>query len=321
VKIGEGMASQAHATKMSPAMLHPAILFRVGRAKLRARMARRPMLPRDLWRLRALVALGTDTHIYKDQLTYYWGQVPYEIYGASEVMPIAINSWNKKWLTLVPDMAFYEFIALDEREKAQAESLTPQTVLTDQLQVGKSYELVLTQFYGQPLLRYRIGDIISVAATEDREANIALPQIVFKSTISGLIDLAGLARLDEKTLWAAISASGVKYEEWSARKEYDHNQTYVHIYIEPKEKTEPGNLAAVIDQKLREIDVDYRDIGDQLGVQAARVTVLAPGTFQRYFREQQEKGADLAHLKPPHMNTSDGIIDRLISLSREGKTK
>jgi hypothetical protein len=312
VKMGERMSEQAHGMKLSLSMLHPAILCRIARGKLRARMAHRPMLPKDLWDLKMLIALGADAEVYKERLAYYWGQTPYEIYGATEVMPIAVNSWNKKWLTLIPDMAFWEFIPFAECGKGQ-----PSTILTAELEPGQTYEVVLTQFYGMPLMRYRTGDLITVVARSDDDAGINLPQIAFKSTIGGLIDLAGLARLDEKTVWKAIVNSGLKCEEWSARKEYEQNQTYLRLYLELKENMEPDEIAQIIDKQLRAIDVDYRDIGEQLGLKPVKVTLLVPGTFQRYYETKQKEGADLAHLKPPHMNPSDAIIENLLRSNRE----
>lgn len=318
VKIGERMSEQAHGMKPSPAMLHPAVLYRIARAKVRSRMARRPMLPKDLWDLKALIAVGTDAKIYKAQLEHYWGKIPYEVYGATEAMPIAIHSWNKKWLTLVPDIAFWEFIPLAERAKEEkAERYRPHTVLPSELEPGQSYEVVLSQFYGMPLLRYRVGDLITVVNIKDEEADINLPQIEFKSPIGALVNLAGLCELDEKTVWQAIANSGIKYEDWTARKEYDRNQAYLRLLIELKERREPDDVAQLIDQQLKTVDVDYQDIGDQLGLQPVRVTLLSPGTFQRYYEEKQKEGADLAHLKPAHMNASDTVIERLLILSQE----
>ena len=321
VKIGERMSEQSQAMKPSPAMLHPAVLLRVARAKARARRAHRPMLPKDLWNPRALIAVGADAKIYKEQLEYYWGVTPYETYGATEVMPIAVNSWNKKWLTLIPDMAFYEFIPLAERTKSeQDEGYQPRTVLTDELLPGQTYEIVLTQLYGMPLLRYRVGDLITVADLKDEEAGIALPQIMFKSSTGGLINLAGLTNLDEQTLWRAITSTGIKCEEWAARKDYDQSQTFLRVFMELREQRDPDEVARMIDQELRAADVDYRDLGEQLGLQPVRVTLLSPGSFQRYYQERQKEGADLAHLKPPHMNASEPIVQRLMALSGEETT-
>jgi len=48
--------------------------------------------------------------------------------------------------------------------------------------------------------------------------------------------------------------------------------------------------------------------------------MLSPGTFERYREEKAKEGADLAHLKPAHMNAPDAIIKRLLELSDAGIT-
>lgn len=50
-----------------------------------------------------------------------------------------------------------------------------------------------------------------------------------------------------------------------------------------------------------------------LGIRPLRVTILPAGSFQRYYENRKKAGADLAHLKPPHMNASDAIVEDLVS--------
>jgi phenylacetate-coenzyme A ligase PaaK-like adenylate-forming protein len=318
VKMGQGMAQQAQKTKPSLSMLHPAVLPRLGQAWLRCKIAKRPMLPRDLWPAKAIMTAGTDTAIYKDDIAYYWGRMPYEFYGSTEVACMALQCWNKKGMTFLPDVAFWEFIPEEERQKSKEnEEYQPSTVLLDEVEEGRVYELVLTQFYRMPLLRYRIGDIITIVALRDEEVEINLPQIVFKTRVGETIDLAGLTELDEKTIWRAISDTGVKYEDWAACKEYDQGQTYLRLYLELKESREAPEMERLIDEQLKVVDEDYRDMDALLGLQPVRVTLLSRGTFQRYYDQKRREGADLAHLKPPHMNAPDTIIQRLLQLSQQ----
>lgn len=322
VKVGEEMAGQAQRLRLSPAMLRPPVLFRLTEALLRSKIARRAMLPRDLWKAKAILTAGTDVSIYKEQITHYWGLVPHEIYASSEVFPMAMQAWNKKWLTFVPDTAFWEFIPEGERQKSRDNSeYQPATVLLDEVEPGKTYEVVLTHFYAMPLLRYRMRDLVTFVALRDEEAGIELPQMVFKARADDIVALAGLAELDEKTTWQALVGTGVKYEDWSARKEYERGQGYLSLYLELKEEREAGEVEKLVDQQLKAIDVDYRDLETMLRLQPVRVTLLSPGTFQRYYEEKHKEGADLAHLKPPHMNASDTVIQRLLLLSQEGQGK
>ena len=320
VKVGEQMSGQARTMKLSRSLMHPAILFRLARAKLRAGAG--PILPKHLWQPKAIMTGGTDTAIYKQQTAYYWGKEPYEAYGATEAFPMALQAWNKKGMTFVPDIAFLEFIPEEERKKEKADKgYHPATVLINEVEPGKDYELVLTHFYGMPLLRYRMRDLLTVAALEDTETGVKLPQFVFRARVDDVIDLAGLTQLDEKTVWRAIAESGVKYQDWTARKEYAHDKTFLHLYLEMKPGEKPGEkpdrLDELIDGKLQAIDVDYRDIGNWLNLQPVQVTVLASGTFAHYYQEKQKEGADLAHLKPPHMNATDTMIQRLLFFSQK----
>ena len=322
VKVGERMTEQAQGMRFSLAMLRPPVLTRIVRAWLTSKIARRTMLPKDIWKAKAIVTAGTDLHIYKDQIAYYWGKVPYEMYVCSEVFPMAMQSWNKKWLTFVPDTAFWEFIPEEELQKSKDNpEYQPATVLLDEIEPGKSYEVVITHFYGMPHLRYRIGDLVTCIAPRDEDTGVNLPQMVFKARVDDIINLAGLTALTEKTVWQAIENCGFKYEEWSARKEYEKDQSYLSLYLELKEEREAGEVAELVDQQLKALDVDYRDVGTMLGAQPVQVTLLTPGTFQRYSEEKQKEGADLAHLKPSHMNASDTIIQRLLQLSQEGQEK
>jgi hypothetical protein len=227
-----------------------------------------------------------------------------------------MQAWNKKWMTLVPDCAFFEFIPEEERQKiVENPGYQPKTILLNEVKPGKTYEVVVSHFYGMPLLRYRLHDLVTFVALSDEEAGIRLPQLVFKARVADMIPLAGLAQIDERTVWQAIENAGLKNSGWTAHKEYDNSHSYLRLYIELKKERTDSDIAQMLDHQLKAIDVDYRDIDKWLNLQPVRATSLPTGTFQRYFEEKQKEGADLAHLKPPHMNASDAVIQRLLRLS------
>ena len=121
--------------------------------------------------------------------------------------------------------------------------------------------------------------------------------------------------MDEKTVWEAITNTGIKYFDWIACKEYDQNQSFIQLYLELKEEREADEVASLIDEQLKIVDTDYRDIDSYLQQQPVRVTFLSPGTFQRYTDEKIKEGADLAMLKPAHMNTPAAVVQHLLQLS------
>ena len=217
-------------------------------------------------------------------------------------------------IDLFRSFEFIPYNELTESEGKHGDNIS--TVLLNELEEGKLYEVVITQFYGMPLLRYRINDVIKVVALKDEETGTELPQIEFQRRAGEIINLAGLTQLDEKTIWRAIANTGIKYVDWSACKEYSRNQTYLRIYIELKEKMELEELEKVIDEQLRIVDIDYRDLNSYLNLQPVKVTILAPGTFQAYIDEKVKEGADIAHLKPNRINAPESIIQKLLELSK-----
>jgi hypothetical protein len=313
IKIGEGFTESSGRMKLSRKMLHPQVMSRLLRALYVSKKEKRGILPKDLYPLKGLCCYGTDTAIYRDQLVYYWGKTPLEIYAATECGVIAANAWNKKNMTFVPNSCFLEFAPESEHLKSlQDKNYRPSTVLMNEVEVGKRYEIILTSFYGMPLLRYRLGDLIEIVSLEDAEAGVKVPQMKFISRVDGIIDIGGFTRLDEKTVWQAIANTKIKHIEWCIRKEYDVDHSVLHLYIETKEHIDTADIEKRVHEELAKLDSNYRDLENMLGIRPLRATSLPQGSFTRYYEARKREGADLAHLKPPHMNPRDTIVQELI---------
>ena len=320
VKMGDSFTESSGQLKFNRYMLHPQIMWRLIRAWWRSKREGRTLLPKDLWPLKGLACYGMDTVIYREKLKHYWGKQPLETYAATETAVIATHAWNKKYMTFVPSSCFLEFAPEGEWLKSrESKDYQPATVFLDEVKSGQRYEVIISSFYGMPFLRYRLGDLIKIVALEDEEAGIKLPQMVFESRADGIIDIVGFPRLDEKTVWQAIVNTGLKHEDWSIRKEYEQNQPIINLYIELKEEMETKEVERLIHQELITINRDYEDLQSTLGIQPLRVTILPVGSFKRYYEQKKASGADLAHLKPPHMNASDVVIQNLLEQANTGR--
>lgn len=322
VRMGEEFTEQTRSMNFSISMLHPKVASRLFQAWLRSKREKRGILPKDVWRPKGILVSGVDTAIYKDMVTHYWGVTPQEIYGGTEGQTYAMQSWNRKGMVFLPDFAFLEFIPYnDSPEDYDQRDEQPSTLLLNEVEEGKLYEVVITHFYGMPLLRYRLNDVIKVIAMKDDETGIKLPHIVFQRRVGEEIGLAGLARLDEKIIWQAIANTGIKHSDWAACKEYDENQTFLRLYIELKEERDAAEVATMVDEQLKKVDTDYKDIHEYLNQQPVRVTIVSPGTFQRYMDERIKEGANLAHLKPSHINPPEALIQELLQISEVNNKK
>ncbi len=320
VKIGERFAQGAGGTRLSSHLLNPKALLRLARAFVRSKLAGRPLLPKDLWRVKGVVCAGTDTSLYKDKIIYYWGAVPHEQYASTETMgTAAVQAWNKQGLFCFPDVVFWEFIPEEEwiRNRQDA-AYQPSTVLLNEVQPGQRYEVVITSFDGGPFLRYRLHDLVRFLAKRDEEAGIDLPPMVCSGRSDGLIDIAGFTGLmDEPLVGKAVHDTGIAYADWTIRKEETKEGAFLRLYIELKDDVAVEVIRQSVHENLKALNPFYANLESMLDVHPLEVTILPRGTFQAYSMEKQAAGADLAHMKPARMNPPDEIISDLLRLGRQ----
>jgi hypothetical protein len=298
-------------------LLKPKALVRIMKALLKSRLKGKPLQPRDIWNVRGALCGGMDTSVFTSKVAESWGIVTLEIYAATEFGIMAPQTWSRNGLTFFPETNFWEFITeQDYRVLASNPAFIPQTFMMNEVQPGREYVLVGTNFHGGALVRYILGDLVKIISLEDPIAGVRLPQAVVVSRIDNVIDIGGFTRLTEKTIWQAIEASGVPYEEWMARKEYRGKEPILHLYLELKDSSRAtDDIAEKIHVSLRQLDEPYRDLEEIAGLKPLFVSLLSKGTFRRYYEERQAAGADLAHLKPPHINASDTIVENLLRMS------
>ena len=314
VTVGNRFSQSSNKLDIRPLLSQPRVLFRLAKGLVKSKLARRPMLPKDLWSVKGIICSGLDSWVYKDKIKELWGRYPLDIYSGTEGGIIATQTWDCDGMTFIPNLNFLEFIPEKEHFKWQLDhSYKPKTVLLDEVKAGENYEVVITNFHGGALVRYRPGDMVKITSLRNDKLGIDIPQMVFERRADDLIDIAGFPRLDEKTVWQAIANTGIRYEDWSARKEYEQNEPIIRLYIELKEKIEVKEVERLVHQQLVTINQDYRDLESMLGIRPLRVTLLPAGSFQRYYEERKRGGADLAHLKPPHINPSDKVLSLLLA--------
>lgn len=318
-RMGEQFEQQTGSTKLSKELLDPATLWRLIKAVIIAKLHKRNILPKDIWKLKGIMTGGADTIVYGSKIEYYWGRKPLQGFGCTEGGNLAMQGWNGKGMVFSPDIAFLEFIPLDEHLKSKTDpGYQPKTVLYNELELG-IYEFVLTNFHGGALTRYRIGDLFEVIALRDDELGSPLPQLRFYSRADDVIDLGNLVRLTEKDIWRAIEATHVKYQDWTARKEFEGGNVILHVYLEPKqaENVVVRDFLPVLALELSKVSTEFESLHEILGYNPLRVSLLPVGSFDRYMKQKQQEGADLAHLKPPHMQPSDPIMERLFPIENQ----
>jgi hypothetical protein len=318
-RMGEQFGQQSNNSKPSKELLNPSMLWRLLRAVVIAKTQKRDILPKDIWHIKGIVTSGTDTEIYKDRIEHYWGKKPLEGFACTEAGIMAMQAWNLKGMVFFPANSFLEFIPLEEYQKNKEDpKYQPKTLLYNELDLG-FYELVLSNFNGGVLVRYRMGDLFEVIANSDETIGSELPQMRFYSRSDDIIDLGNFLRLTERGIWKTIEATGLKYVDWVAQKQIDSTYPTLHIYLELSlsENISEEKVQEKVRQSFSANFSDYNDMKEMLGIEPVAVSLLPAGSFDAFMKAKVEAGADLAHLKPAHMKPSDDILVNLVNVTKE----
>ncbi|NIP42097.1 MAG: GH3 auxin-responsive promoter family protein, partial [Gammaproteobacteria bacterium] len=112
----------------------------------------------------------------------------------------------------------------------------------------------------------------------------------------------------------SLESSGVPYTDWVARKEVDEGHVKLHIYIEPKSEVDfpMDDVIHKIDRYFLENLSEYRDMKEMFQYEPLIISLLPVGAFMAYMKAQQEAGADLAHIKPPHIQPNETVMGSLL---------
>jgi hypothetical protein len=313
VAVGEKLSQQSQKRDIKPLLSQPKVLFRLAKGLAKSRMAHRPMLPRDLWSLSGIMCGGTDGAVLREKVKKLWGRYPLDTYACTEAGVIATQTWDYEGMTFIPNLNFLEFIPEAEHFKWQMDnSYQPKTLLLNEVKDGHNYEMVITNFHGGAMVRYRMGDIIKLTSLKNEKLGIDIPQMTFERRTDELIDIAGFLRVTERTIWQAVENTNIPYADWTARKEVVEGRPMLHLYLELKDgyiASEKGMAKAVLEQ-LHKFDEGtmYSGLESMLDLNPIKVTLLPEGAFANYIAQRRAEGADLAHLKPRHINPSDAEL-------------
>ncbi|MGA2669879.1 MAG: GH3 auxin-responsive promoter family protein [Dehalococcoidia bacterium] len=302
---------------------HPKASTRLIKGLIKSKLAHRPMLPSDLWSLKAIVGGGTDGAIFQESVEELWGRRPLEIYAGTEGGIYATQTWNYEGMTFIPNLNFFEFIPEREWFKWQLNhSYQPKTILLDEVKAGEKYEIVITNFHGGIMTRYRPGDMVRISSLRNEKLNIDIPQMVFEKRADDLIIIFGVGYLTEKAIGEAVENTGIPYVDWTACKEVVSNKPVLNIYIELKGNyiASEQSVAVSVQDELEKLDSVYHfnlykyaygNATKFLGLRPIAVTFLPQGAFSSYISQQRSEGAALESLRPPHINPSDEVLSLL----------
>lgn len=267
--------------------------LRYVRAKYISRRDGRPVLPGDIFRLKAFFYAGTDARCYRDRLTQAWKMQPMELAAGTETTCIGAETWEHKGMVFFPDACFYEFIPEAEmRRNLRDSNYEPRTCLMDGVRTGETYELVVSVLHGGAFMRYRIGDLYHCLSA----GSGALPRFTFVDRVPSVIDIAGFTRITESSMQEVIRLSRLTLGDWTLKKEFDgRDNPFLHMYLEIPPEAQGSEVAirSLLTEHLslyfKYFDSDYGDLKKLLNMEPLEITVLKFGTIAAYERRMGER--------------------------------
>ena len=324
VVVGNKFSQSTNKVDIRPLLTRPKALLRLAKGMAKSKLSRRSMLPKDIWSVKGILSSGLDSSVYRDKIKELWGKYPLDLYTGTEGGVIATQTWDYDSMTFVPSLNFLEFIPEDEHFKWRLDpEYQPKTVLLDEVEAGENYEVVISNFHGGALVRYRPGDMVRITSLRNESLGIDIPQMAFERRADDLLDFV-FVRLTEKTVWQAIENTGIAYEDWVAFKK--DGQPVLSIYLELQNgyQGSEAEIAATIREQILRSDSQhkgtealYRDEFATMIDFKVEVNTLSPGAFAHFTEQRRAEGADLAHLKPPHINPSQRVLDLLTEKPEE----
>lgn len=247
---------------------------------------------------------GANFSIYNDNVNYYSGNTPIysPCYAASEGI-IGINPYASKIrYVVIPDTVFYEFIPLGEFDKKN-----PRTLCSDELEIGKSYELVITTYTG--LYRYRLGDVVKVVDFYNNS-----PEIEFLYRRNQVLNMVS-EKTTEDHLTTAIknTKNNLKLNliDYTAIADNSITPGRYKFYFEIKGKITKDlvrNIEVTLDKELRNCNLAYNRFRSKNGLAMPKIIIVEEGTFNNIKEFLFKKGISKNQIKIPRVVTTNKKI-------------
>jgi len=265
---------------------------------------------------------------YIPTLDYYSGGLPLActMYASSEcyfglnLNPIC-NPSDVSY-TIMPNMGYFEFLPHDDSSSNSSSTLSrdspPPLVDLADVEVGKSYELVLTGYSG--LCRYRVGDVLQVTGFHNNA-----PQFRFVRRKNVLLSIDS-DKTDESELQNAVENASVLLKEFNTSVvEYTsfadtksipgHYVIYWELLMKDSRHAPSGDVLEKCCLMMEEsLNAVYRQgrVSDR-SIGPLEIRVVKKGTFEELMDYAISRGASINQYKVPRCVTFTPITELLDS--------
>ena len=254
-----------------------------------------------LWpNLSVIYGIATSVYTpYTRSVREMAGDIPFDhsIYGASEGLIGTVDHLNDERRLLVLDSCYFEFIDIENDNNILS---------LDELEVGKEYEIVLTNQAG--LYRYHMGDIVRV----DSYLNDC-PYLVFSHRKGHLISITG-EKTSEEHLEDVVKKieeeSKTKIDDWSVyvRSGTGHKSVYA-LLLENSDGKDLSKYSEMADEYLRKVNKIYDRFRKTGPIAPLKIENQEPGAHKAWRDYKVSQGVSSIQVKPVRVLDNDEKLD------------
>ena len=272
-----------------------------------------PIIPR-IWKSCSFISgIGSaDFSIYVGEMRKYAGDIPFDfgIYGASEGLFAVCFEPNRDQFLIVPDSVFYEFLPVD--------STDGKTYLLDELEIGKEYEMIITNDSG--FYRYCIKDVVRVTDYRGK-----CPVIQFSYRRNQLLNAVG-EKTSEAAAREAIRAfaeeTGCPVDDFCFSIDISgHAPCYAVIIEDHRNAAQHADTAAyaeILDRHLSENNHAYGFERKSGSLDPLKLCFTDVPINTLYHEARAESGSSDNQLKPLHIANTESKKKELEEILKRG---
>ncbi|GAB1541854.1 GH3 auxin-responsive promoter family protein [Scytonema sp. NUACC21] len=263
------------------------------------------LTPKRAWSDLSYIATarGGTSDFYFERFPAYLEDTPVfgAVFATAEGTLSIYHEINNNGSILAIETGFFEFIPEDQWEAEH-----PKTLLATEVQPGKLYRILMTNYSG--FYRYDIGDVVEVLGFYEQT-----PLIVFRYRRGGLLS----STTEKTTEFQATQVMQALQQEFALPLEdfcitLSENEFPAHYLVNIElvpghTLSDPQAFIASFDRKLKEINVYYGSKRkDQ--VPPPRLRILEVGSFAVVRQRQLQKGIPDSQLKFPHISEDRSFL-------------
>lgn len=250
--------------------------------------------PRLTW---AYGMIGSNLKVYVEKFRRSVGNIPLHNMGfaAAEGFFSMVTELDVDDGVLLPQCLFFEFLPLDDDDEDGNDEVTP--LLIDQLEIGKKYEIVVSNFSG--LYRYRMEDVVQVTRMFNNTPQIEFlyrrnlgMNIANEKTTTEMVDMAAKQTAEEM---------GNEFVGHSLYADYSTNPPRYCMLAEPVKpvsEEDRQKYIDILDEKFKAFNEKYFKYRRWGMINRPEVLFLKPKTYWDYREMLRGQGKVLNQIKP-----------------------